>query len=393
MATFQGRLHTGHQYHIHVRASNPADLSHTETATFDYVADAPTSGIVMEITLPPASPPAPFMLDFADDDIDFQTNNNSVSTRWHSFVHTSHPVLYEVAMGTYPGGSDVIGFTSVSSRQRHTFSFPALTGSSLPDGIYYTTVRASNVVGNVTVSSDGIRIFADADSLAAQGRVLDGAMVSTDIDVQLSTSQLAASWSFPLQLHDFISHYEWRVQTRTQSVYSDVVNPSGVGNVTMATTAVELTLGQTYFVSVRPCHAHTCFAWVQSDGVLVSRSPAPRTSSATYSPPTAGQSQPSISIQWDSFASAGAHVDYYQWALGTSKRAGSELLLSWQRVDANTLQVMAVALCMSSFSISVKDCMICATCVAPLHVFTHPDKEGKTVVLLRNVSASLGRIF
>lgn len=326
-----------------VMASNPAKLTTVQSVMYRHVDGEPGPGRVLDVAPSTVRNQRPFHLDFSRDDINLQANKIAIGARWEGFAHASHEATYEVALGTSRGASDVVAFKPASQQHSHMFSPSNSSGWSLQDGTtYYTTVRATNQAGSVTASSDGVLIMSQADDFATQGRVFDGHAKGSDMDVQLSATELSANWWFPSQLLPFVSHYELsalHVSTGQGRNYSELIPLNSIGNLTMTTIAANLTAGETYLISVRPCHAHVCFSSVRSDGILVSSLPKPGKISATYTPASPQQVIPAIEVQWETFAQIGAHVAYYEWSIGTSQWAGSELLFPWQRVDTKTLKV------------------------------------------------------
>ena len=86
-------------------------------------------------------------------DIDYQSNTTQLCITFDGF-HGA--VSYSWAVGTTPGGSNVIAFRNLTPSESQ--SKKACTdGLSLADNaVYYSTVIATNIVGlTQTVSSDG----------------------------------------------------------------------------------------------------------------------------------------------------------------------------------------------------------------------------------------------
>ncbi|MCS6831008.1 MAG: S8 family serine peptidase [bacterium] len=94
------------------------------------------------------------------DDGEVQTSLTTLRARWWSRDLETGIFRYEVAIGTSPGGSDVMGWTNVGVRTEVTFSVSLAHGRT-----YYVAVRAMNGAGltsNVGVS-DGIRVHIPID--------------------------------------------------------------------------------------------------------------------------------------------------------------------------------------------------------------------------------------
>ena len=102
-----------------------------------------------------ASPPSTGSInDGLARDIDYSATPDSVFCNWSSFEDSNSGInYYEVAIGSTPGGTDILNFKDAGSR--NSFS---QAGFSLDHGtMYYTSVKATDFVGNISdfVSSDG----------------------------------------------------------------------------------------------------------------------------------------------------------------------------------------------------------------------------------------------
>lgn len=91
--------------------------------------------------------------DRAGVDTDYQSDTTQLCITFGGF-HGA--VSYSWAVGTSPGGSDLIGFRDLTSSESAS-KRACVDGLSLSDNtVYYSTVTAENVVGlTQTVSSDG----------------------------------------------------------------------------------------------------------------------------------------------------------------------------------------------------------------------------------------------
>ena len=135
---------------------------------------------------PPGVPGTP------DDHGDFSTTG-TVTWTWSPAVEDDMVSLYNIQIGTYPDGNDVLdGFTEVCSREL----------SGLTDGlVYYARVRAENRAGqwgDWSASSDGIRVDTQAPQTTAyvyfDGGMLNGYVRGT-IYVALSPSDIVSGTS------------------------------------------------------------------------------------------------------------------------------------------------------------------------------------------------------
>lgn len=90
------------------------------------------------------------------DDGAVQSSLTTLHARWWSRDLETGIFRYEVAVGTTPGGTDVMDWTSVGIRTEATFNLSLAHGK-----VYYVAVRATNGVGLVSAVgvSDGIRVL------------------------------------------------------------------------------------------------------------------------------------------------------------------------------------------------------------------------------------------
>lgn len=86
-----------------------------------------------------------------------QATLDSVRFQWRHFDADGSTVRYEVGVGSGPGKSDVASLRPVDGMPLRAGWYEASVNAQLSPGVrYYATVRASNSIGSVTVSSDGI---------------------------------------------------------------------------------------------------------------------------------------------------------------------------------------------------------------------------------------------
>ena len=106
---------------------------------------------------PQNSPPAPAAVrDGIAEDVDSQSVTSSLFANWDAFIDPEgSPVLYEWSVGTAPGRTDVLEWTSVGGATRASTS----SEEGLPlDQLLYISVRAQDVYGSFSniSSSDGV---------------------------------------------------------------------------------------------------------------------------------------------------------------------------------------------------------------------------------------------
>lgn len=94
------------------------------------------------------------------DDGAVQSSLSALRARWWSRDLETGIFQYEVAIGTAPGGSDVMGWTNVGIRTEATFDLSLTIGRT-----YYVAVRATNGAGLTSAVgvSDGIQVVIPID--------------------------------------------------------------------------------------------------------------------------------------------------------------------------------------------------------------------------------------
>jgi len=194
---------------------------------------------------PPSAPPA--VRDGTSTDIDVSYLLTQLSANWDAAADAESGIVgYQDAIGTTPGGTNVVCWTSTANVNAIT-----VTGLTLTVGqTYYFSVKAVNCAGLVSdaVSSDGVLVVPDGTPPSAPAAVRDG--TSTDIDVSYSLTQLSANWDAAADAESGIADYQYAIGTTAGG--SDVVDWTSVGNVLAVTKSLlTLTAGQKYYFSVR----------------------------------------------------------------------------------------------------------------------------------------------
>lgn len=94
------------------------------------------------------------------DDGAVQSSLSSLRARWWSRDLETGIFRYDVAIGTTPGGTDVMNWTNVGIRSEATFNVSLAHGKT-----YYVAVRAVNGAGLTSAIgvSDGIRVMVPID--------------------------------------------------------------------------------------------------------------------------------------------------------------------------------------------------------------------------------------
>ena len=94
--------------------------------------------------------------DGAGADIDTQTSTTSIAANWTGLSDPQSGVAFEWAIGTTPGGQQIMAFTQVGI----SGTTASRSGLALVSGTqYYATVRATNGAGSqTTTTSDGVLV-------------------------------------------------------------------------------------------------------------------------------------------------------------------------------------------------------------------------------------------
>jgi autotransporter-associated beta strand protein len=200
-------------------------------------------------------------------DIDFQVSLTAIAAKWSGFTDGAGSGIasFEWAIGTTPGGTDVMAFTS----EGISGTGATRSGLSLTSGTTYSvSVRAIDNAGNVStpVSSDGV--MADAVAPVA-GTVKDGPVAGSDITYQQSATSFSASWSGFADVNGSgIDRYEWAIGTTPGG--HNVMAFTSVGTATTASTSgLSLNDNVRYFVTVKAIDRAGNATTVTSDGVTV----------------------------------------------------------------------------------------------------------------------------
>ena len=158
---------------------------------------------------------------------------------WSSSDPESGIVEYQYAIGTTPGGTDVVPWTSVGASTELIRSDLALQ-----DGrTYYITVRARNGAGQWSSigTSDGITVDTTPPTTP---------VVTDDGATTTSTTQLHATWASS-DAQSGIAEYQYRI-LQGSPTGSVLVDWTSVGSSTELTaTGLTLLDGVTYFIGVR----------------------------------------------------------------------------------------------------------------------------------------------
>ena len=296
---------------------------------------AASDGIIVDLIIPLVGD----LYDGIDgEDQDWQSSDSTLSLFW-SGSDSRELDHYQYSVGTTPGDSNIVAWTSASTNSSVTLVNVEL----LEEQTYYGNVRAVDRASNVSdvVSSDGITIDYTAP---VTGSVSDG--LGEDLIFTGTADSLSANWSGFSDSFSGIQYFEYAIGTTLQG--TDVVSWT-LNNTDSAMTHNGLTLtnGSTYYVSVRATDfAENVSNIGSSDGVTVD-----------IEVPIAGSvfdgasqdeewtnSFTTLEGNWSGFSDAVSGIQHYEYAIGTTSGAtdavdwtNNELATSFIREDL-TLQ-------------------------------------------------------
>ena len=187
------------------------------------------------------------------------TSPTELHATWTSSDPESGIAEYQYVIGTTAGGTDVVSWTSVGTDTEVTQTGLTLTWGA----VYYFSVKAKNGQGTWSSigSSNGIGVT-DATPPSTP-------VVTDDGGSTTSTSQLHAAWTSD-DPESGINRYQYAIGTTAGG--TDVVGWTSVGtSVAVTRTGLTLTVGVTYFFSVRARNEDGLWSSAGvSDGILVS---------------------------------------------------------------------------------------------------------------------------
>ncbi|MDD3148003.1 MAG: hypothetical protein PHD82_11910, partial [Candidatus Riflebacteria bacterium] len=275
-------LTNGSTYYCSVRA---IDMSSSVIGVFSSDGFAPAVAYATTVRDGPAG------------DIDISMNATSIDLNWDDVVMTK--VRYEAALGTTPGGTDVVGWTDMALANSGT-----LSGFTLSGGItYYCSVRI--VLGAGPLPADSSDGFAYASI-----EVRDGP--GADVDFTFSPDTVELNWDAPPFA---VQKYEVAIGTTIGG--TDLMNWTDAGTVTSTSFSGLSLVKNFYFCSVRVYDAGgTPLGYSTSNGFealvpmnIVVRDGLGPDIAASYF-------DNRVELNWDY---ADANIIRYEVAVGTSK--------------------------------------------------------------------------
>ena len=222
-------------------------------------------GITVDLTAPSSG----FVNDGLSTDIAYTSSLNSLSGNWTGFIDAASGITdYQYAIGTTSNGTDVKDWASNGLDTSFTYTGYELINTQ----VYYISVKAIDMVGNVsdTVSSNGV--IADHENPGVGLVLRDKAFTNTDT--------VYASWSGFADSLSGITEYEYAVGTTRGS--TDLLDWTSNGDANKKNVALGILLKDqtSYYVSVRAVdNVGNRSAFASSDEIiacLLYTSPSPR---------------------------------------------------------------------------------------------------------------------
>jgi len=236
-------LSTHAAYFVTVRATNATGATTT----------ASSNGLWIEATAPALG----YVYDGLGADVAYQASATALSANWRFIDRESGISVYEWAIGTTRGGTNVRAFSAVGTAES------AIAAVSLSHGTtYYVTVRATNDIALFTTgSSNGVKVDTTPPTV---GSVNDGP--GADIDTSPLVT-LSANWSFA-DPESGIAAYEWAIGTSAGATNVMPFTYVAVDSSAVAT-GLNLATGVTYYVTVRATNGAGTSTTASSDGVVL----------------------------------------------------------------------------------------------------------------------------
>jgi N-acetylneuraminic acid mutarotase len=243
-------LTNGSKVFVTVRAQNGAGLLTSRTS----------KGVTVDSTPPVAGT----VRDGTGADITYQSSASSISANWSGFSDPESGIAgYSWAIGTTPGGLDILGWTAVGLSTSQT-----RTGLTLSQGQnYYVSVQATNHAGLSTIAtSNGVKVDTTPP---IGGPVNDGSTSGQDLSTQTSTTAISANWTAFSDPESGITKLQWAIGTSPGA--TDVLGFTNLATSAVGATrsGLSLTHGTTYYATVKATNGAGLVTTVSSNGVKV----------------------------------------------------------------------------------------------------------------------------
>lgn len=331
------KLYPGNEYHVTLKVTNSANLATyvpLDPFLLPHPLSSPAHACLTVFDFEPQDNPFEcgtiarciFNPQTVDRDIIF--NSRTISVGWKGYQWNQLNASFAVAMGTSPGLSDVVPFTSsLTTSNYHTFDNLTLISGQQ----YYLSVHTSNVYGSFIISSDGFLVLSSVLSVNNEAFIWDGLNEDYDIDHQLSPNTVSSHWYYPSVISQYISHYEWALYRGDNSIFTYTsTGPNKHGVVPLNE---PLELGTLYMTKVRACFKDTCLKPRVSDGFYLATPPnASLANIFVQYQQDVSLSSGHILASWEPFQDP--ELQYYEWVIGTETN-GRSLLTTWTRIGAD----------------------------------------------------------
>ncbi|XP_066298079.1 uncharacterized protein [Branchiostoma lanceolatum] len=278
----------GARYSVRVSAVNGAGLTTTHDTDGVIIDPTPPSNLYVAVDVMPGE------LEELHDGYVLHTDLSAILVSWRATDGESKVMAYWAALGTSPGGKDVMPFENMGADRSAYINnlqlqlYDEATGSP----VYYVTVKAQNGAGAISteVVSSPIKVVpGDKAGVVVDGpRMTDGEAddVSTvDVDYQLHTGTVTVRFrGFESARHGIV-HYEWAVGTAALwddvqpyssagiVLYDDNADMEGLGGEGHAQSLRPLRPGQLYYTTVRAITGTGNILESASDGFTVDVTP------------------------------------------------------------------------------------------------------------------------
>ncbi|XP_078585863.1 uncharacterized protein LOC144867674 [Branchiostoma floridae x Branchiostoma japonicum] len=256
----------GARYSVRVAAVNGAGLTTTHDTDGVIVDPTPPSSLHVAVDVMPGE------LEELYDGYVLHTDLSAILVSWRATDGESKVMAYWAAVGTSPGGTDVMSFKDMGPDRSAYINnlnlqlYDEVTGSP----VYYVAVKAQNGAGqfSIVVVSSPIKVVpGDKVGVVADGPHMTDSEtddVSTvDVDYQLQTGAVTVRFKGFESARHGIVHYEWAVGTA--ALWDDVMPYSsagivlhdedlsmeGIGGEGHAQALLPLRPGQLYYTTVR----------------------------------------------------------------------------------------------------------------------------------------------
>ena len=203
---------------------------------------------------------------------------------------------------------------------------------------YYDDIMIDYTNAAFPLLPDGVG-GVDTSSPSAPAIVYDGTATGVDTGSTFSTTTLSANWSIGADAESGISGYRFAVGTTAGG--TNIKTWTTIGNVLSTTTAVNLTMGATYYFSVKSVNTIGLISTgtASSNGQYVTTDGTPPTApgvvrDGTGSDVDSSTSLTQLSANWTAGADAESGISGYQYAIGTT--AGGTQTLGWQTLGVTT---------------------------------------------------------